>query len=96
MRDLGLTNSKSVGSPGVKSTSEQVSADVELEPRKHRPYRAAVARANYLAADRPELQYSAKEVCRWMSKPTELSVQSLKRLGRFIEGHKRLVYFYPW
>ncbi len=96
VRDLGLEGCKTVGVPGVKSSYDQVEQDKELDERKQRPYRALAARANYLAADRPDIQYTAKEVCRWMSKPTELSLQALKRLGRFVEGHRRLVYSYPW
>ena len=48
-----------------------------------------------MAADRPETQFAGKEVCRWMASPTELGLAGLKRLGRFIAGHKRLVYRYP-
>ncbi len=31
-----------------------------------------------------------------MSAPTEKSLVAIKRLGRFLEGHRRLVYSYPW
>ena len=31
-----------------------------------------------------------------MSAPTETSVGALKRMGRYLLGHKRLVYKYPW
>ena len=31
-----------------------------------------------------------------MSNPTALSLLALKRLGRFIAGHRRLVFHYPW
>ena len=55
-------------------------------------YRAIAARANYLAADRPALQYAAKEVCRWMSAPTDVSRLALKRLGRYLLLHPRLVF----
>ena len=54
------------------------------------------ARCNYLAADRPDCQLAAKEVCRFMSKPTKLSVEAIKRLGRYLMQQKRLVYMYPW
>ena len=54
------------------------------------------ARANYLAADRPDIQYSAKEICRWMQEPTELSVIALKRLARYLKGKPRLVFNYRW
>ncbi len=98
LRDLKLDGDgvKTAASPGVKATREQLDADVPLEKHKATPYRAVVARANYMASDRPEIQFAAKEVCRWMSNPTEVSLNALKRLGRFVAGHKRLVYHYPW
>ncbi len=96
VRDLGLVGSNPLGTPGTKATTEQISQDKPLEFRKCKPFRAVAARANYLSADRPECQYSAKEVCRWMANPTETSVAALKRLGRFLEGRRRLVYTYPW
>ncbi len=98
LRDLKLDGDgvKVAASPGVKQTRDQLDADAPLERQKATPYRAVVARANYLASDRPELQYSAKEACRWMSSPTETSLNALKRLGRYVAGHRRLVYHYPW
>ena len=87
---------KDAATPGVKATREQLDADVLLERSKHTPYRAVVARANYLASDRPELQYMAKEICRWMSSPTDLALRALKRPGRCLVGHRRLVFQYPW
>ena len=68
----------------------------ELPERDHTRFRALAARANYLAADRPDCQFAAKEVCRLMSAPTELSLKAVKRLGRYLEGRPRLVYHYPW
>ena len=94
VRDLGMSGSKSVGTPGVKQTSEQISMDRELSYEKQRPYRGVAARSNYLSADRPDMQHAAKEVCRWMSTPTEAALVALKRIGRYLEGHGRLVYKY--
>ena len=85
-----------MATPGVKQTHEQVESDAPLTPSMQRPYRAVAARANYLAADRPDLHFAAKEVCRWMSSPTEQGLKALKRLGRYLEGRRRLVYSYPW
>ncbi len=31
-----------------------------------------------------------------MASPTEVSLAALKRLGRYVAGHRRLVYHYPW
>ena len=98
LRDLRLDGDgvKAAASPGVRATREQLDGDAPLDASKRTPYRAVVARANYLASDRPELQFPAKEVCRWMSSPTDLSLAALKRLGRYVHDHRRLVYHYPW
>ena len=98
LRDLKLDGAdvKPAASPGVKPTREQAEADAPLQPDKTSPYRAVAARANYLASDRPEIQFASKECCRWMSAPTELGLAGLKRLGRYVAGHHRLLFLYPW
>ena len=49
-----------------------------------------------MSADRPEIQYATKEICRWMAKPSTGGVLALKRLGRYLEGRRRLVFKYLW
>ncbi len=96
VKDPRLEGAKGVGTPGVKLNKEQVLSDKVLGRDKETPFRAVAARANYLAADRPECQYAAKEICRWMAAPTECSLAALKRLGRFVEEHRRVVFRFPW
>ena len=57
VRDLKLDGDdvKSVGTPGFKPICDQLDGDAPLHVTKGTPYRAVVARANYLASDRPEL-----------------------------------------
>ena len=81
VRDLKLEGTKRVGTPGVKQVMEQIQQDKELPSAKHTAFRAATARGKYISADRPEIQYATKEICRWMSAPLELGVKALKRLG---------------
>ncbi len=97
-RDLGRDGEgvQAAASPCVSATREQLDGDAPLDASKRTPYRAVVARANYLASDRQELQFLAKEVCRWMSSPTDVSLAALKRLGRYVHDHRRLVYHHPW
>ena len=67
LRDLQMdAGVKSVGSPGVKATRDQFEADAPLPADKTSPFRAVVARCNYLAAGRPDCQFASKEVCRWI------------------------------
>ena len=75
---------------------EQLTTDKPLAEAKTTPFRAVAARANYLAADRPDRQYAAKEVCRWMAKPTELAMQDLKRFARYLVGTPSFVWHYKW
>ena len=57
--------SKGVSTPGVKGISDDAAQD--LEPHTATKFRAISARANYLAQDRSEIQFSVKELCRAMS-----------------------------
>ena len=63
----------------------------ELAPREASWYRAMVARANYLAQDRMDLQYSTKELSRRMAKPQWEDVKKLKRLVRYLVGAEKVV-----
>ena len=94
--ELGLKGAKPVSTPGVKASMEQHHADEALPDSKVTHFRGLAARSNYLSADKPNCKFSAKEVCRSMAKPTKLSVEGFKPLGRYLCGQKRLVYVYRW
>ena len=94
IEECGLTGSNPMGIPGVKSTFQDHDADEGLEKSLHTPFLGSAARSNYLSADRVDLQFAGKEVCRSMSEPTKLSWKALKRIGRYLCGRPRLVYVY--
>jgi hypothetical protein len=96
IHECGMEGSNSVSTPGLKETVAQVAEDALLEPRLNTAYRSSAARANYLAADRVDIQYASKEACRWMSAPTISGWTGLKRLTRYLCGLPRLVYLFPW
>jgi len=97
LEGLNLDNGcKSTATPGLKPVVEKLVDDKPLSSDAHTAFRALAARANYLAQDRIDLIFSAKEVCRFMASPTETSDAALKRLGRYLLGHKRMVYAYPF
>ena len=54
------------------------------------------ARSNYLALDRPDIQYATKELCRGFATPTRRDHVRLKRLVRYPLGRPRLIWKYPW
>lgn len=94
VEELELVGCNPCVSPGVKALAEQHAEDKPLDASLFTRYRALAARANYLSADRPDCQYAAKEICRFMSTPTELSMAALKRFGRYLLGRPRLVFRY--
>ncbi len=94
--ECGMEGVNTVATPGVRVSFAQTENEKPLPEHLHTPFRGAAARANYLAADRLDCQFAAKEVCRWMAKPTDSSWQALKRLCRYLVGLPRLVHVYRW
>ena len=92
--ECGLEGAKGVATPGVKPTFKQLEEATEIPAHLATAFRGAAARGNYLAADRLDVQFACKEVCRWMSKPTVHAWEALKRVGRFLNAAPRLVYEY--
>ena len=68
--------------------------DSPLDAAETALFRATAARANYLALDRPEVAFAAKELCRRMSEPRRRDKVALQRLCRYLLGAPRLVYRY--
>ncbi|CAK0826820.1 unnamed protein product [Prorocentrum cordatum] len=90
---LGLDprTTKSLSTPGL---SQKLTPEVERELNEHEAaeYRSACMRLGYLALDRPEVQFTAKECARGMQKPTERHLRLLKRAGRFLIGAPRAIW----
>ncbi len=54
-------------------------------------FRSVCMRINYLAQDRPDIMFTAKELARWMATPTTLAWEMAKRCGRYLLGRPRAV-----
>ncbi len=93
VRGVGLNNHyKGVITPGV---NEDARADQEGDVNETL-YRAIAARANYFAQDRPGIQFAAKEVSRFMSKPEAGDFRRARRLGRYLKDISRIVFSYKF
>jgi len=92
-RDLGIGDKvRHTPFPYERVTAEELAQDSpELEPASATQYRAVVARANYLSQDRSDIRQAVKELSRSMSCPCERDWTRLKRLGRYLTQHPRLV-----
>ena len=65
---------------------EAMEGDLELDTMQAREYRRLAMVFNYLALDRPDLQFAAGVLGRTAAKPTERSWANLKRAGRYLFG----------
>ncbi len=52
------------------------------------------ASGNYLGQDRMDMQFAAKEISRFMSKPEEQDWRAAKRQPRYLKDHQRAVLEY--
>ena len=88
---------KRLGAKKVKAFEKDAAGtDGLLKADAATNFRAVSARTNYLAQDRVDGSFSSKELCREFSQPNTLSLQKLKRLGRYYVGKPRLVYKVPF
>jgi len=91
---MGLKeNSKGVSFPGTKVTGAWMDGR-ELEKGEIVEFRSSAMRGAYLAQDRPEIQFAAKEIARLMPRPVDIGLQMLKHIGRFQAANPRTVLVY--
>ena len=92
---LGVGDFREAVTPGLDGADdEDRPEDIEIIGADATRFRGVAARCNYLAFDRPDIQFATKEVCREMSKPTTGSLRRLRRLGQYLKGKPRLVWHF--
>ena len=70
--------------------------DELLDGARRDRYMSLSARANFLAQDRQDLLFPAKELMRQMSSPSANDELKLKRVARYLKGIPRMVMEYRW
>ena len=60
-----------------------VDDDELLGPQDARLYRGVAARLNYIAPDRPDIEYAVKESARGMSAPRASAMRRLRKSGKY-------------
>ena len=88
LQQVGIeSEGKAVSSP---LAAKEELADEPLSQDMASRFRAIVARLNYLAQDRIDIQFAVKEMCRFMSAPKVEHWSQLKRLARYLKGCPRV------
>eukprot|EP00971_Amphidinium_carterae_P057384 1134660-Amphidinium_carterae.1 len=90
LAEVGMLNCKGLATPAVKHSLQEHENAQELLEGQIKCFRAAAARAMFMAQDRPDLSFAAKEACRGMSAPKDLHLRILKRICRYVAEHRRL------
>ena len=67
-----------------------------MDKTEAKMFRGMVARLNYVAQDSPDLQYPAKEMSREMAKPKRGAWKRLKKVVRYLNGRKAVVWRYGY
>ena len=77
---------------------EAVSAEVQEEryPEDATRYRRAAARITYMAQDRADLAFAAKELAKNMARPRKGDEVKVKRVIRYLRAKPRAYVEYPW
>ena len=89
LEEMGMQDCNTGNVPGTMS-EEGCEDGEELSREEAWRYSSVVARANYLAQDRPGIRFTVKELCRKMSKPNLNDWRALKKLCRYLRGRPRL------
>ena len=100
VNDLGLEKSREVSTPCVPEIAADKRVNdkgkILLEAQDATRFRGIAARINYLAADRPDLQFASKCASKHMANPTQEGWEVLKRIGRYLKACPRLVQTFRW
>ena len=97
IEQLQLQAGKGVSTPGIDDQDDHEGDALEaLGAPEATSLRGMAARWNYLSADRPGVMLPVKELCCEMSKLTVRSMTGLRRVGRYLEAHPRLVWKLTW
>ena len=59
---------------------------MELSRCEAKDFRRLGMTANYLAMDRPDIQFAVNQICREMSIPKVTGLKKLKKLARYLRG----------
>ena len=70
--------------------------EIELSTAEQISFRAVAARLNFLAAHSPDIQFPAKEVCRWMGQPTLQAFEKLKKVARYFLSRQAVKFKFLW
>jgi hypothetical protein len=95
IKGVGLEGDSNGTDVALPVDYEAEEGDLELSGQQAKVYRSLAATVNFLALDRPDIQFPAGVLGRTMARPSTRSWANLKKVGRYLRAHPRVVYKYP-
>ena len=89
--EAGLEDAKPAPTPGFHEVGDFEGSEELHDADAHHEYRSRAGVLQYLAADRFDLRYAAKELMRDAAAPTEGGQAKLKRVLRYLKGNPRMI-----
>ena len=80
--------------PGCKYAQDREQSQ-EVSQQDGTRYRAATAKYNFLAIDRPDIQFSSKEASKYMSSPRQSDWDMVIKLARYLRTNPRKKHVFP-
>ena len=93
---LGLQEDSKGSEFPLPREMDAAEGDEELDAGMAKRYRRLAATVNYLALDRPDLQFTAGVLGRTAARPTTRSWANLKKVGRYLISHPAMTFRYTW
>ena len=90
--DLEVADARAVKTPSVRYGAQQLTAAVELPPGDIFHFRSALGRLQYVAHDRPDVQFAAHQIASAGAHPTNVGVWRLRRVAKYLRGRPRLTW----
>ena len=94
IKGVGLEEDSNGTDVALPCEYEAEEGDLELSVQQAKVYRSLAATVNFLASDRPDIQFAAGVLGRTMARPSTRSWANLKKVGRYLQAHPRVVYKY--
>ncbi|XP_027338317.1 uncharacterized protein LOC113852279 [Abrus precatorius] len=92
LKKFAMSESKHVKSPIVPGS--KINRDIDGAMMDDTYFKQIVGSLMYLTATRPNIMYNVSLISKYMSKPTELHLQSTKRILRYLKGTTSYGIFY--
>ena len=94
LREWDLAGSKATDTPGTRE--ERESSEELMGPKEAAAYRRGAAQLNYVAQDRLDMSFTAKDVASRMARPVQGDKLALERAIRYFRGFPRWVTHFVW